>query len=277
MTMVSHDPPSAARSIPLDPAAAASTLARVEMEDAHPLPAGLCVVNEGINPTRLALLAGGMVPVGAFAATVLPAAVLLVGGLMLGVSLYRWLVPYRGEVQLTDEGIEHRVRYRVNSRPWITRIAWTDIAEYHAGERAGGPYLHVESSRGVRIDLGELPPTHTTRVLIARFVERAERHPRVELDTRGMREHESLTGRYMLSAVIVAFVGAFLSGGVDAHYDLTSGHYVYGIAAAAALFHGFRFWLTLGDSDVAWADRSASTFRARLRNRLRRLFRMRVV
>lgn len=278
MTMHSPDPPSAARSIPLDPAAAASALARLENADPYPLPADLCVVNEGVNRTRLALLAGGMVPVGAIAATVLPAAAVLAGGLVLGVSLYRWLVPYREEVQLTEEGIEHRVRYRVDSRPWITRIAWTDIVEYRSGT-AGGPSLRVESSRGVRIALKGLPSTHSTRVLLARFVERAERHQRVECDTGGLRDPEPRGGRLGFRSAIIALtlVVAVLSDIVEDYVHLTWRHYAVGFAASFVLLFGFTFWLTRGDSDVAWADRSASTYGARLRNRLRRLLRIRVI
>lgn len=266
----------------LDPAASAAPLARTE-DDASLFPEDLRVVSEGASTWRAAALAGGVLLAGSIAygawnnTILMPAPgersawALTIGACCaaLAATLYPRLARYRRDVRLTDEGIESRVTYGRAKRPWLTRIAWTDIAEYRASNWDDAVRLDVLSGRGVQITLEEVPPRRSTRELIRRFEARAGRHPRIQL-TAGVPLGNESNRRYprLLAASAVALVA--LEGVVDV--PVPTWMRLAGLGTLGLLAGGFALWLQLGDSDVAHADRTAGTFGARLRNRVRRLF-----
>lgn len=287
---VPHDRPAT----PLDPVAAASALDRPSGTDAVALADETRVERRGTDRTRATLLAAGLLGAGALGSTILPWPATVAGCIALGIPFYRWLIPYREELRLAEEGIERRVSYGRGSHPWITRIAWTDIVEYQSGGAGGAADLGVESSRGVRITFHEDRASDAARALIARFVERAEHHERVVRDTATFVERAERLGvavhdpseprgfQGMPPQRMLAMIGIVIAGSIVGELARRGRRLTYvdsllGLAAYFVVLGTLNLWLALGDSDVAWTDRAASTRMARMRNRLRRLFRIRLV
>ncbi|HEU4881410.1 MAG TPA: hypothetical protein VFT45_04165 [Longimicrobium sp.] len=92
----------------------------------------------------------------------------------------RYVVRHRTEFRLDDGGIVKEVWHALDARPWVTRIPWTEIAEYSVTVEADAAVLHVESVRGWAMTIADRPARLATRELIRRFQEQADRHRRPE-------------------------------------------------------------------------------------------------
>lgn len=75
--------------------------------------------------------------------------------------------------------------------------------------------------------------------------------------------------RFMIPVTVIPFSLSLVLNGLG--LSLASVPREYTALVMVTLFTGFRLWLKLHDSDLAYADRGARSFRRRTRNRLRRL------
>lgn len=288
--MMQPDPPSApTRTPPLDrgvPQVAVPALADPRAGDA-PVQDTRRVVEDGISPVRLGVLAGVLGLVGTVAYRTLTAqnlmpypgdrvreALLVCAGTAVLGLLCRPLVRRRSEYLLTERGIECRVRYGIEPRPWVTPIAWQDIASFRELDTASGVRLEVVSATGLRISLRGDARRRAAREFIRRFVAEAERHPRAARPA----DLPEVTGGVVRNALL--FLGStavFATLGPVTGVELPLAAKVAGAALVALAGWGFFFWTSLADFDVAARDRAVNTLGARLRNRVRGLLGMRVV
>lgn len=282
----SHSP-AADTALNLDPTGSAALVPVAAAPE--PLADTPLVHTGGVSRLRAAALVAGLACVGltAYATvtyyTLMPmpgerlrqGAMIAAGVGVLGLLL-RPLIAVRAEYRITGEGIERRVWYGRESRPWIALIRWTDIADYRVSQWANAAHLGVESADGVRITLKDVPPRHSTREFIRRFSAEAERHPRAVRRTERMDEAAE-TKWTLRGAMHVAVAGTLV-----VLHELVGDRaplwvQLAGLGALLLTVGGIAFWLQLDDSDVAYADRTAGTRGARLRNRVRRLLGMPVI
>lgn len=195
----------------------------------------------------------------------------------------RLFVRHRGEYRLTDDGIELKVWHRVDRKPWVTHIPWTEIEHYTASIDYQGALLRVDSVRGCTLLLHDHPPRLSTRELIRRFVEQAERHPRA-VAARPVAAVPTQVSQGMPPAEIppqlregcvflaIGTVGIALQMAVD----LSTAQRVAAWTGLGVIGVAAFMWNWLTDSDLAHTDRASRKLMARARRWLRRVLNMRV-
>jgi hypothetical protein len=263
--------------------APAALISSQEREIAALLPADLRVVVEGTSTSRLLLFAVGIL--GGLALELsatggmynLEGQVLLIGGPWAFVAwlVHRDLVRRRREFRLVEGGIAVEVSPLVVGEPGVTHIPWAEIADYTVSVDYEKAYLRVVSARGYTLTLDDRPPRLSTRELIRRFVEQADRYPRaaepkprrngVPLpDVTGERP-PILVGCLTIAALIL------VNSTVEAFLEPSFAQEMTGVAVLVAMGLAVYLWWTLDDSDVAGADRDSRRLIARLRRWLRRV------
>ncbi|HEX2081676.1 MAG TPA: hypothetical protein VHG08_28490 [Longimicrobium sp.] len=270
------------------PPAPAALVSPQEREIAALLPDDLRVVIEGSSTTRLLLIAAGLL--GGLTLELyamggmynLEGQVLLIGGPWAFVAwlIHRDLVRRRREFRLADGGITVEVRPLAGGPPRVTHIRWTEIADYTVSVDYEKAYLRVVSAGGYTLTLDDRPPRLSTRELIRRFVEQADRHPRAA-EPKPRRKGVPLpdvTGERppILAGCLTVFAFIMVSSAVETFLEPSFAQEMAGIAVLSAILLGVHMWWTLDDSDVAVADRDARSLIARLRRWLRRVLRVRV-
>jgi hypothetical protein len=267
-------------------------------ETASLLPGDLRVVVEGTTASRLPLLAAFLLLVVFFALGVFESAWMmdtgnerrgsyaLLAGLcaVLGWLGHRVLMRYRKEFHLAEDGIAMEVWHPTDRKPWVTHIPWTEIEDYTVSVDREKAFLRVASVRGYTVTLHDRPPRLSTRELIRRFVEQAERYPRAVRPTPSAAEHphwigESEPSVWEALAPIATWFAVFvqlfiLRATLD--IELSPAQTLAILAGMAAIFFGLHVFTTLDDFEVALADRDSRRLVARLRRWLRRLLNIRV-
>lgn len=260
-----------------------------EHQTAALLPDDLCVAIEGTSAATLRLLAAALLValvLGAYTTEwITPdphpnlrlgnyAFVAVVCG-ALGWLVHRDLVRPRKEFRLVRDGIVAEVWPLAGSTPRITHVPWTEIADYTVSVDHAQASLWVESVRGYTFTLNDRPPRLSTRELIRRFVEQAERHPRAVApepraqgaplpDVTGER---APAARGCLTLAAVTLLGSI----VKTILDLSYLQEMAGLAALGVIAFGVHLWWTLDDAEVAVADYDSPRLVARLRRWMRRV------
>jgi hypothetical protein len=291
-----HDPPPAADRLPAmfvgdeelaaAPVIPAQALVAGAREAAGMLPQDLRVVIEGTTTHRVPFVGAAVLAVAVFALgifkntvlmpdvaqyrafyTALLGACVLIGGLG-----YRLFARHRKEYRLADDGIVLNAWHGTDSRPWVTRIPWTEIEDYTVSLDGETLYLRVESVRGYTISLQDRPPRLSTREFIRRFMDEAGRHPRavrpepvVSVPDGDIHHDISATG--CLGYTLLTVVGMIVSNLVE----ISSTQAAVGWVAVCVIVFSLGLWSTLDDYDVAVADRDSRRLIARLRRWLRRV------
>jgi hypothetical protein len=270
------------------PAAPAALVAPQERDIAALLPDDLRVVIEGSSTSRLLLIAAGLL--GGLVLELywmggmynLEGQVLLIGGPWAFVAwlLHRDLVRRRREFRLTESGITVEVSPLVPGEPRVTHIPWAEIADYTVSVDYEKAYLRVVSALGFTLTLEDRPPRLSTRELIRRFVEQADRHPRAA-EPQPRREGWPLpdvTGERppILAGCLIVFALILVSSAVETILEPSFAQEMAGIAVLSVIGLGVHLWWTLDDFDVAVADRDSRRLVARLRRWLRRVLDVRV-
>jgi hypothetical protein len=271
---------------PFAPLVPAEALIAGAREAAAMLPQDLRVVVEGTTTHRVPFVGAAILAVAVFALgifkntvlmpddaqyrafyTLLLGACVLIGGLG-----YRRFARHRKEYRLADDGIVLDVWHGTDSKPWVTRIPWTEIEDYTVSIDQQAALLRVKSVRGYTILLQDRPPRLSTREFIRRFIDEAGRHPRavrpdpvVSVPDGDVHHDISATG--CLGYTLLAFVGMIFNNLVE----LSSTQTAVGWVAVFVIVFGLRLWNTLDDYDVAVADRDSKRLIARLRRWLRRV------
>jgi hypothetical protein len=166
-----------------------------------------------------------------------------------------------------------------------SHVGWHDIRDVHVfnGRGAG---LEVLSSRDDGIGVHDRPARPQTAAFIQAALREAERHPRVErqphrplypvpllepFDPAEARQGRGCMERFLLILVSVTAVPVVVLLAVDELGLLVLVPAEFIALALVVGFTGFRLWLKLHDSDLAYAHRGGRSFRRHTRNRLRRL------
>lgn len=271
-------------------------------EAAAMLPPGLRVETEGTSAGRLVLLAAGLLVLALFGLVVaystfpypttsewLASLAAIIGTCAaVGAVAYRAFIKHRKEFRLDEEGIVVHVRYPAEARPWTTHIPWTEIEDYTVSITPGAAMLRVASVHGYALTLHDRPARLSTREIIRRFAEQAERYPRA---TPPVSPHEP---GYVPSAIVdaqnVSIRGCLTSMGVAMVFivgfpiirlvidfpEFSRSTRIAAFAAVVLLAGGWWLWTALEDSDVAMADRDSRKRIARLRRWLRRVLGIRM-
>jgi hypothetical protein len=260
-------------------------LPEMARETAAMLPQDLQVTVEGSTAKRLPLVLAGLLAVLLGAVGIVTASdpyafpLDILGGYAVTVALcaglgwltYRHLFRHRRQYRLTDGGIVLQVWRGTDPRPWITEIAWTEIAHYTASVDTGTLYLRVESVRGYTLSLQDRPPRLSTREFIRRFIEQAERHPRAVRAETGLEDSAPGLSPIALAGCAILTVAGVVLGGAA---DLSSRQTFSTVLWLVTLIYGLRIWSMLDDADVAHRDQSSRRRMARLRRGLRRVLGM---
>jgi hypothetical protein len=258
-----------------------------EREAAALLPDDLAVVVDATSAGRLLLMAAVLVVALALGVRAtegmynLEGQVLFVGGPCAGLAwlFYRDFVRRRRAFRLDDDGITVDVQPFTGGLPYSTQVPWTEIEDYSVVVDPREASLRVVSVRGFTLTLRDRPPRLSTRELIRRFVEQAERHPRAvppQPRAEGARlpdvtgEHAPMLGG-CLTIVAVAMVGAF----AEVLLEPSFAQELMGIALVAAVLMGGGLWFALDDAEIARSDARSTRLIARLRRWLRRVLNIR--
>jgi hypothetical protein len=259
-----------------------------EREIAAMLPEDLRVVIERTSTSRLLLFAAGLL--GGVAIELywmggmynLEGQVLLIGGPWAFVAwlVHRDLVRRRREFRLDAGGITVEVWPLNGDPPRVTHVPWAEIADYTVFVDHEKAHLRVVSTRGYTLTLDDRPPRLSTRELIRRFVEQADRHPRAAEPTprRKGAPLPDVTGEQppILSGCLTLFALIMVSSAVETFLDPSFAQKMAGFAGFGLVGLGVHLWWTLDDFDVAVADRDSRRLMARLRRWLRRVLGIRV-
>ncbi|HEU4881411.1 MAG TPA: hypothetical protein VFT45_04170 [Longimicrobium sp.] len=208
--------------------------------------------------------------------------VLLIGGPWLFVAwlLHRDLVRRRREFRLVDDGITVEVTPLVVGAPRVTHVPWTEIADYTVSVDYEKAFLRVVSARGYTLTLEDRPPRLSTRELIRRFVEQADRYPRAAEPSprRKGAPFPDVTGEQppILAGCLTLFALITVNSAVETFLDPSYAQKMAGFAVLSLILLGARLWWTLDDFDVAVADRDSRRLIAQLRRWLRRVLGIRV-
>jgi hypothetical protein len=271
----------------LPASAPADLLSRGEHEIAALLPDDLRVVIEGSSTSRLLFIAAGLLGGLALESSVmgemynLEGQVLLIGGPWLFVAwlIHRDLVRRRREFRLVDGGITVEVTPLVGGAPRVTHVRWTEIADYTVSVDDKKAFLRVVSARGYTFTLEDRPPRLSTRELIRRFVEQADRYPRAAEPEprRNGSPFPDVTGERppIIGGCLTGFALIVVGSAVETFLEPSFAQEMTGAAALGMIAFGVHLWWTLDDSDAAAADRDSRRLVARLRRWLRRVLRIR--
>lgn len=178
----------------------------------------------------------------------------------------------RSEYRLTEEGIVLTVLHGTHPKPRVTRIRWTEIADYTVSLDGETLRLRVVSTRGHTISLKSSPPTLSTREFVRRFIVQAERHPRAPHPRTAMDERSRAD-----SMRLIGFLGFFVASAIaEATLDFSEEQESMGSLVIIVVALGLYLWHTLDDDDIAHSDRTSQRLMARLRRWLRRVLGIRV-
>jgi hypothetical protein len=265
----------------MPPAVPAEALVAGAHEAAAMLPDDLCVVIEGTTRHRVPFVGAAILGVAVFALgifkntvlmpdeaqyrafyTALLGASVLIGGLG-----YRLFARHRKEFRVTDDGIVLEVWHATDRKPWVTRIPWTEIQDYTVSIGRDAAFLRVESVRGYTLTLDDRPPRLSTRELIRRFIDQAERYPRAVRPQSGAVDESANVSVVGCVGYAVLFIAGVI---VEKRFAFLLGPLAsIAILSVAAL--GLGLWYSLDDPDVAHGDRTSRKLMARLRRWLRKV------
>jgi hypothetical protein len=196
---------------------------------------------------------------------------------------HRNLLRRRREFRLTDSGITVEVSPFVVGEPRVTRVPWWELADYTVAVDYEKAFLRVVSGRGYTLTLEDRPPRLSTRELIRRFVEQADRRPRAAEPKPAGGESRSpdvtgerppiLAGCLTLFAVLALVI---TDSAIEELLDPSAAQQLVGLATVGALALGWHLWVTLDDPESARNDRESKKLMARLRRWLRRVLDVRV-
>ena len=274
-------------------AAPASTafVAPREREIAALLPNDLRVVIEGTSTSRLLFIAAGLLATlvlgvrwtqGMYA----PGEEVIFVGVpcaVLAWLAHRNLLRRRREFRLVEGGITVEVWPLAGGAPRVTHVPWTEIADYIVSVDYEKAYLRVVSAQGYTLTLDDRPPRLSTRELIRRFVEQADRHPRAAEpkprrkgmplpDVTGERP-PILAGCLTFFALVILVV---VNSAVEEFLEPSAAEEMAGLAVLGAILLGVHLWFTLDDPESVRNDAESKALMARLRRWLRRVLRIRV-
>jgi hypothetical protein len=190
----------------------------------------------------------------------------------LGALGHRLIVKHRKEFRLTDAGPVMEVWHAGDRRPWVTRIPWTEIADYTLSIDDDMVILRIASVRGYTITLKDALPRLSTREFVRRFTEQAERYPRAPVPEAGVvLDHDrfSVVGCTGVFALVVLVL--IMSNTTD----LSSRQQIATLFAIVIIMHGLHIWGMLDDADIAHLDGTSQRLMARLRRWLRRVLNIR--
>lgn len=272
-------------------------VAASEREAAAMLPGGVRVETEGASAERLPLLLIGLLVLAFLGFGVahstfpypttgerLASLGAIVGACAAAGAVGHWVfVKHRKKFRLDDDGIVMEVWHRADGSPWVTRIPWTEIADYTVSVTPEAATLRVISVRGYTVTLRDRPARLSTRELIRRFVERAEQYPRAVRPAPApaedpgwvppvlVGEQDTSTWGFLayMGIVVLLMVGLPLLGSAAGVPEVPDRFRGAVLAAVVLLVGGWHFWTALDDPDVAPADRDSRRLMARLRRWLR--------
>lgn len=207
-----------------------------------------------------------------------------------GAVAYRTFIRHRKEYRLDEDGIVLEVWHRGESRPWVTHVPWAEIADYTVSVTPDAAMLRVASVRGYTLTLRDRPARLSTRELIRRFIEQAERHPRAVRPPPGMTEESwfvlgplvgeqdtSLRGFLIYAgAAVLLIVGIPMLRLFLRVPTVPDGTRNIVLAGVMLVTIGWSLWMVLEDPDRARADGHSRRPVARLRRWLRKVLGIRV-
>jgi hypothetical protein len=252
------------------------------------LPDDLRVVIEGSSTGRLLFIAAGLLAVLVLGVRWTegmyhPGEEVLFVGVpcaVLAWLAHRNLLRRRREFRLVDGGITVAVWPLTGGAPRVTHVPWAEIADYIVSVDYEKAYLRLVSARGYTLTLEDCPPRLSTRELIRRFVEQADRHPRaVEPEPRRKGAPlPDVTGERppILAGCLTLFALAIVHPAMEVILDPSAAQQHAGLVTVGALALGWHLWVTLDDPESARKDAESKKLMARLRRWLRRVLRIRV-
>lgn len=193
---------------------------------------------------------------------------------------HRNLLRRRKEFCLVKGGITVEVWPLAGGPPRVTHVPWAEIADYTVFVDYEKAHLRVVSARGYTLTLDDRPPRLSTRELIRRFVEQADRYPRAA-EPQPRRKGVPLpdvTGERppILAGCLTAFAVLMVNSTVETFLDPSFAQTLTGIAVVGLIVIGVRIWPDLDDAEIAGSDAESNRLIARLRRWLRRVMGMRL-